>query len=555
MTTLYTQDQSQNPSDLDLALRQAFAVRDEPPATLQARLDAEHLRSRSAGLKRQSRRRIVRRGLTLASAACAVAFASVMLPKILVRRVLAQMASAAENVRSMHRVVWIVEEDGSRRKIEETWFQGGRWRIERGRNLQIHTRGKSYFYEPRARLATWNRQADGPFSNNASGFSIRALIADVALWKWSDKITLAPDVQVLDGRRARVATIEPARENIRIVLYAEPETLLPFRFDLQEPTRDGWKLSQTSAIEYNLPLQASLFEPRFPLSTRVIDARAEREEWARSLQKPRAVVVQGKQRIAVRDVQMNERGEVFVLYTAGRQLPTTPFNINGVARQRQQSWSVPYVWLGLESAASTWMRLQILHQPFIASANGPGQGVTINGEPLKWAIWTRSEPLAPGSRPGPQRLKLSIRNRGATSAASVSLSIPRATFTLLPAYARHAVPGMTEADLLNAVDEVRAQKLRHRFVYYTSKSRPQEARQAVTLYRAIIARTEEQWRAEGNSGVQPDKWLTLAELCLKLGQREEARQALERAEQDIRIHPSDGDTRRLEEMKQQLEGG
>lgn len=559
MTTLHTQDQL----DLEDALRQAFAVRADPPATLQARLDAELARSRAAGIKRQLRRRTIRRGLTLAGAACALAFAVVMLPRVLVWRALAQMASSGESVRSMHRVSWIIEEDGSRRQTEETWFQDGRWRIERPREVTLHSGGRSYFYEPLARRATW-RATQGPFAHNSSGFSVRAMIADMARWNWIDKVTLSPDVQVLEGRRARVVTIEPAREKIRIIIYADPGTLLPFRFDVQQPTRNGWKLSQTSVIEYNLPLQASLFETKFPPGTRVVREGEGREEWARSLQKPLAVLPWRKQRVVIRDASMYERGDVFVLVTAGRERDVDPGP--GVMIDVESPD------LALSGAEGELVLLTSLWgRPSTGSsleADGRGatkrmDGVRVDGEPLRWAVWTRLEPLTPAQSARPQRLLLQARAvvyalRGNSfsdrvvlpESPKVTLNIRRATFGLLPSYVSFFAQRPTEADLEGATDEARAGAL-----MYDENAGPEHLQKALALYRQIIARNEREWRASGNVGVQPDKWLSVAQMCLQLSRLNEAREALARAEEENRVYgrAADSTTRGIEKLKQQLE--
>lgn len=551
---------------LDAALRQAFQVCEEPPLTLTARLESEVSRLRPAQLKRQAPSRLARRGLALVSVAAATAFALVMAPKILVRRALAQMVSAAENVRSLHRVGWIVDGQGNRHKADEAWFQDGHWRLESPRGVQIYTAGRNYFYDPGAHLATW-RAAEGAFANNPSGFSIRSMMADLTRWGWSDKITLSPEEQVLDGRRARVATIEPAHENIRIVLYASPNTLLPFRMDLLKPTLNGWKLSQTSTMEYNLPLRASLFEPKFPAGTHLMREGEGREEWARSLQKPEATLLTRDQRIVIRDASMNERGDVFVLFTSGRERDVDPGPAVMLVADKPA--------LKLAGAGSEFVPLSTLlaspSRGFYAQADGPDvkkkiEGVRVDDEPLQWAVWTRIQPLTPAQAAQPQRVSLQVVSNGNSSkgnsssgkafdrhfevpqARAVTLTMARATADLVPGYVRYFPGGLDEADLLNATDQARADAFG-----FSQNARPQQRQQALTLYRTIIERTEQDWREQGNQGVQPDKWLAVAELCLKLKRRDEAGQALTRAEEEDQIYGNaKADIARL---KQQMQDG
>lgn len=549
MTPLQAQNEK-----MDELLIQAFAISEVDSDTLSARLDEVRRTHRVAQMKKQKHRRFVRRGFALASVAFAVLFSVTTLPKILVWRALAQMADAAESARSMHSVKWAIEADGSRRKTREVWFQDGRWRIEQPREVQVFAGAKLFTFQPRSRLATW-RKAEGMFAYNSSGFSIRAVTADIARHGWRDKLTLSPDEQTIDGRRARVATIEPARERIRIVLYADPKTMLPFRNDLLRPTRDGWKINATSTMEYNRPLSAALFEPKFPAGTRVVEAGAGREEWVRSLQKPLAIVWDGTRRIPIRDVQMNEQGDVFVLYTAGRP--------RDVAPDAAVMMDVPQVDLALSGNDKTeFLKTQPFTRPsegFFAESQAKARGrrmngVVVDGEPLQWAVWTRLEPLKPVRGDVPLHVNLRIQRTYWTMTGKPfvqqiggpkALAIARPAFALVPEYVRYFPRGMSEIDFQNTVDETRAGALS-----MSANGRREPLQKALALYRAAIQRTEQQWREQGNQGVQSAKWLAVAELCLELKQFDEARQALGRAEEDNRIYGND--TKRIEAFKNRL---
>lgn len=550
MTPLQTQNEK-----IDALLAQAFAVREVGSDTLAARLDEVCRTHRVAQLKQQKSRRLLRRGLALASVTFAVVLTVITLPKILVWRALAQMADAAENARSMHTVAWAIEADGSRRKTGEIWFQDGRWRIERPREVQIFAGAKLFTFQPRARLATW-RKAEEMFAYNSSGFSIRAMATDIARWGWRDKITLSPDEQTIDGRRARVAVIETAIGKNRIVLYADPKTMLPFRYDLLRPTLDGWKISGMSTMEYNRPLSAALFEPKFPAGTRVVEAGAGREEWVRSLQKPIAILWDAKWKIPIRDVQMNEQGDVFVLYTAGRPRDLAP--------DAAVMMDVPNVDLTLSGDGKTeFLKTRPFARPSMGffseseakAKSGRMRGVMVDGEPLQWAVWTRLEPLKPAQRDLSLRVNLGVQRTYWTMTAkpfvrqvgvTKVLTIARSTFALVPDYVRYFPSGMSEADFQNTVDETRAGALN-----ISANGRREPLQKALALHRAVIERTEQQWRQDGNQGVQSDKWMAVAELCLELKQFEEAREALGRAEEDNRIYGHD--TKRIETLKKRLQ--
>jgi len=367
---------------------------------------------------------------------------------------------------------------------------------------------------------------------------------------------------VLEGRRARVATIEPAREKIRIVLYAEPDTLLPFRYDMLRPTRDGWKLSQTSTMEYNLALPAALFKPNFAPGTRIVRQGEGRETWERSLRQAKAVLSVGQQRIVVRDVAMNERGDLFVLFTAGRERDVDPGSAVMIDVDKPD--------LQMSGTEGEFLPVSMLHsrptEGFYSDTDGPMakkhmEGVRVDGEPLQWALWTRLEPLTPTQAARPQQLLL--RARSSDGAFDHRMEIPlsppatfilqSATVGLVPDYVRHFPNPMSEADLLNATDETRASALRYG-LRRREGPMPDDLQKSLVLYRTIIERTEQQWRERGNLGVQPGKWLAVGELCFKLNRLDEAREALARAEEDNRIYGNagDGTTRGIENLKQSL---
>jgi hypothetical protein len=534
-------------SQIDDLLAQAFMLRsaEAEPVTLSSRMDGVSRQFRLAQKQRQQRRFFLRRSLAVASVLFAFTLSVTLLPKILVWRAVAQMVDAGERARSVHAIAYMLE-GTSRRKVTETWFQNGHWRIERSHGIQIYTGGKLYHFDPRARRATWKEKLDGPFAYNMPGFSIRSMMSSLSLWGWRDKITLSQDVEVIDGRPARVATLEPAHERIRIVFYADPQTLLPFRSNLLKPTQDGWKVAQTTQIEYNKPLRTALFEPKFPKETKVVEEGAGREQWAQSLRKPKAILTSGKQRIVIRDVQMNEAGDIFVLFTAGLE------RVSGSGELVMLDVDKPDLVLSSKEGSE----LIDLESSFVArpsmgfalrarrdAENKKMDGVRVDGEPLNWDIWIRSEPLKPAQVNQPQHLTLQVK--GQPLSLATNLVIPRATIGFLPDYVHHFPVGMNETDLSILTDEARAHHWR-----VSANGQRELLQKSLKLYLAIIERTDQQWRESGNQGVQPQRWLTVAKLYFELKQYAEAKAALQRAEEDNRIYGQD--TERIEDFKQRL---
>ncbi len=573
------QDNAQGDATLDHLLAQAFAVRAGDGDALSRRLGEarrEHHQAQGRHLERRRRgAQDLRRGGAMASVAGVLALAVVAQSRIGVRGVVTQMGQATLQVRSMHSQTWDIDRDGSRRKVEETWFEKGRLRRETPSQTRLYTGGRFFTYEPQAHLATWRTQR-GLYTDNDYGYTILYLMAKASRWGWRDTITLSPEEKVVDGRRARVATIEPAQERGRVLLYADPQTLLPFRFDWLEPAGRGWRLARTGTMEYNLALQPTLFEPRFPRGTRVAEmgSLAGVNAWMDSLQKPRAILFDGPQRVAIRDVQMNQRGDIFVLYTAGRERDVDP------ARPVMLDVDKPHLALRVDGGGRLPRIPLIDARPSVGiSADAPNSslprqmdGRRVDGEPLQWVIWTRPNPLPAAQSQQPERITLWITQKATNRAArrvpyaaqtppagasQASFFIERATIGVVPYYVEFFPQTfrLTQNDFLNLTDEARAWYWRS-----GAEGRRDWLMKALALNGAVIERAQQQWRADSKSGVQPAKWLEVAELCCELGRLDEAREALARAEDDNRIYriygsAADGIERRIEDLKHRLPGG
>src|SRR5262249_30976518 len=66
---------------------------------------------------------------TAVGIACVLYLAFVR-PTWVAAQTLRRLEAAIQDARSMHEVAWRVNQDGSRTRLGETWYQDGKWRVE-----------------------------------------------------------------------------------------------------------------------------------------------------------------------------------------------------------------------------------------------------------------------------------------------------------------------------------------------------------------------------------------------------------------------------------------
>jgi outer membrane lipoprotein-sorting protein len=375
-----TQEQDRQDTRLRSSLTAAY-LSTEPSDAFRHRVREEAARRGEIALRRIQRQGRVRLSLTFAGVAMLTVLAAISWPTLVAAQTLYRMESVMNDARSAHSTLWNVDRDGTRMKFNEMWYQAGMWRMEKSdpQEVQIFSDGKLWAYDPTAQEVRVQSRP-GPFAYNSSGFSLSAYMHDIARWGWHDKIRLDGET-VVNGRSVRRVIID--RDVERVLLLVDAQTDLPFSFEVQRKTDLGTEVGMVGTIEYNTPLAPSLFVPDFPKTARVIDLDHGKRDWQQRLAAGVASRRVADRTIIVRDLQVNEQGDVFLLYTADK----FPDDI--------KDWNVSIS----DEHGTRYLPHQDMFQPFtqFASADGPTrpgmwQGYMFGGVKLEGNWWTPAEP-------------------------------------------------------------------------------------------------------------------------------------------------------------------
>lgn len=242
-----------------------------------------------------------------------------LVPRVAVARTLERAAKALRQVQSIHISSWLKSTNG-RLQQWEIWQRGSLRRIEAdgGAQITVFNNGKLYCYDANSHQTTV-RATERFAALVSSGPTIADLQADLKRWGWKDKLEFLPD-QVEQGKawqRVRISREEPAGP-VRIEVWIDPTTDLPMRADILLYQNGSWQQFGSNRMTYNGPPQADQFAPPFPKGSTIIDLDHEDHVWEQKLTKTIASASVGGRTVAVRSVEVDATGNVFVLYTAGK---------------------------------------------------------------------------------------------------------------------------------------------------------------------------------------------------------------------------------------------
>lgn len=515
------------------ALRQRVAAVTAPGALPSSRREG---RSRSVS----HRWRPLRLGLGLAGAA-ALAFAAVgVIPTLVAAQALRRMQAAISDARSMHEVAWYLRPDGSRTKRYESWYQGGRWRLE---DLQrgctdVFANGRLWSYDHRANTVCL-RRTSGPFGYTPSGFSRAAMKRDFARWNWPYHVRLLGSARS-GGRLARQVVIDHGDQPFRDLLLVDAATDLPMRSESQRQAEGRWITEAIAEFRFNEPLPESLFRPRFPSAAKQEDWDEDRETWRQRLSRGIARLWVARRLIVVRDLWVNANGDVFLLYTASK----APGGVYGdwqvdLADDRGGRYREAG---GLEPTVNFGPRFK---------GSPPWTGFTFDGERLKGKWWAAIQAEHPWR---PRRFaltfhvvpidhpKLPRRPDGRvlgeaeyTVRGSFRLPVQQAGSALVPPY----MPFM--AALMDD-DQIRRHEAEARASFYRQVNDPMQIgdlgrggrhpgdfAKALACYQEIVRLEEDQARRSGETPHDPGVWTNIGKVLYRLDRYSEARAAWERA--------------------------
>lgn len=465
------------------ALLQEATGNATPSEKLQRCVAAMAAQHEEKEVRRQSRARVIKRGFALCTAATFAFIAVRATPFVMAELFLRRVEAAVDKVQSAHVVTWKIEDGGKRQRVVETWQQAGLFRSEswpeeatgRRREIQLFRDGKLWTYEPQRNKVTLRRQNTpyGARGVDLTGTGLIRAFTKASVLKSSMSVTTEhTTANGQPARRVRIKTTG-SYESYDTRVLVDDNTDLPISVQmevLQEQT--GKKLTMVSEFDFNRPLSAGFFKPDFPRTARIFDYDNGKEEWRKRLQTGIASRKVGDRTIVIRDLQVNDEGDVFMLYSAGRKFigdEYTEWDKKGLMDSRdwrikvKDEFGTEYV----ESRYSFYPTVESIGN-FNSNVRLLPNGFIYNGEKLEGAWWIPLHPQKPWK---PRRFTITfqvspINQQGLErSKAEDSEYSARAVFTvpvqgpetaLVPEYATYMnMAPWRDEDILDARAEAR----------------------------------------------------------------------------------------------------
>lgn len=278
-----------------------------PPARLEARILAD----RHVGRRPTSFRLVI----AFAGAAAVCAAAMFIAPKAAAYAAYRRIKQAADALSSWHVMTYTPTFDGRLVKSSDMWGDNGRVRFDREFGQVISLWSKSGLVEYRQgedhAIRSSGSDPSGEFKK-LSGFIDDLQRSDSFFGFEADTNA------IVGGRPAIRVSVRSRFEAVRVSLYADRTSDVPFLGIVERRTPGGWTVERRMVIDAN-PVQSTMPAFALPAGVRVVDRSDMDRELEQRYQAPISVF-EGADRssVQVRDVWMNSEGLVFVMYTNGR---------------------------------------------------------------------------------------------------------------------------------------------------------------------------------------------------------------------------------------------
>ncbi|WP_309719159.1 hypothetical protein [Armatimonas sp.] len=400
-----------------------------PSAELEARVQALEG-------KRKPRRTLVL-GLTLGGLAAAGALVGVVLaPRIALAQALTEAEKHLRDGSLHSTMTWIFE--GKPRIRQETWIVPGKRRTEHDISgqpvlISLETESKYWLYQPEIKVATW-QISEGFLKQELaqSGAEIQTLQeAGVRLLRRPVGVQDEGEI-TRAGRRFRCFS-QPQEadgfllrgKSCRSLAWVDLAQKRLDRVELQMKRQETWETRVQLDYHWERPFPEELFSTKFP-GAKIYELDRFGQEAGRHFAKPLAVQKFASRTIALRDVQVNAEGDVFVLFTDGAR-PEKPHAEASVLSKLTDSRGTRYA--GTIGAM----------EPFMEVSNGKDRGLTVGGEMVQGACFTHAMPLDKPWKPRTFQIHMHfnelIGKKYYTRYAKFSVSVTRPKTPLLPDYA------------------------------------------------------------------------------------------------------------------------
>ena len=309
-----------------------------------------------------------------------------------------RIAGSMDDCQSAILTSFVVDQDGSSKLDHTIYYSKGKWRIERNRSVHVYSRPTLWIYQASLNQLTKQLEPDGPFAYNSSGMSIRAMLADESRFQWNNKTTVSSGT--LDGKPCEILVIEEHNFPSRSVIYADPNTHMPIEMTEENVKGGKWVVDGYSTFKINPKIDPKLFEPNFPSSSKVIDMDHLRNDWAKKLEKPLGEIHSKTGKIVIRDISVNSRGHIFVVFTDGETVANRDAYARSMRQNRLQShYHRNPDWNVRTTAGTEYFRADNF-QPYINRVNHHGlEYISLHdGQVLQgtWLIPIRSNSVPTG---------------------------------------------------------------------------------------------------------------------------------------------------------------
>ena len=260
-------------------------------------------------------RQSVRLTFTLAGVTCAAMAVVFLAPRASAFVECNRIAAAADALPEWHLETFTPDINGILVKSGETWCRDGHVR-------ELKQFGQVEVFEGVGSSISYVKGADHAIRNvgkNAAG-QVKSLSGFIQELRRSNNLMgLAVDHDVaIDGRTATRVSTESKQEPVRLSIYADPKTDVPFLGTVEERTANGWHIERKVVIDTRTvrPSEVALDLPK---SVKIIEQSELESSWRRKLGKPIAVFPShtGMSHVAIRDVWMNRDGLIFVMFSSG----------------------------------------------------------------------------------------------------------------------------------------------------------------------------------------------------------------------------------------------
>ena len=461
----------QNQTDeRDAILRDALrdALPDAPASPeLRARVAqmAAQTEAKESAPQRKIKTRRARLAWSAVGVACALLAFAALMPRVLTTQAMAQIEAAMADVSSAHITAYTIE-NGQRTRNTETWIEGDKMRTQDHQRgiTTLWVAGKHWVYN-----ATRDevKQSDGAptRAQKPDGFTISSLTQDMFVEGQKPEVSLLSDTQ-LEGRSVgRVQLVSrTGYETTTLIFLFDKANDLPIRGDILVRNRYGQEMKGDIEFEFNQPLAPSLFAPKFGRDARFIELGQQREAIGDGLQNVIARQKVGERALAIRDVRVNARGDVFALYTAGKR-PDDRFN-DGENWFNGRDWKVY-----LTDSLGTRYDYQRGHgyDPQILPGMAPPP--LFDGERLHGDWWVPTTAPRPGerwqSRTFTLKFEVNPRNwhggdgvrvpANYSARASFNVPIDETQSALVPATAGFIGSGLSDEEIIRVESEARGE--------------------------------------------------------------------------------------------------